>query len=95
MARSVNVFTSEWVKTGTKVTIEQYSQKVRFDWIDDDGKPQTTTQVILFPNCLTDITIFDDAMIREIVDQTMLTYARKKASVDVTSASVAGREVER
>lgn len=55
MAREVNLFTSKWKKTGVNVSVPQYSVSVTINWIDNEGVAHTKSEVLKFPNFLTNV----------------------------------------
>ena len=52
MPRAVNVWTSEWAATGTKVLCPRYTFKVRAEWRANTGAAKQDTRVVTFPDDL-------------------------------------------
>ena len=52
MAHNVNVWTTEWKKTGANISFPQYSMKVRMQWRDNAGTAHNETRTVLFPDIL-------------------------------------------
>jgi hypothetical protein len=64
MARSVNVFTSNF-RLGTNVTIQRRLLDVTWKWTDNAGQAQTLTETVVFPDILADVPVAlrDDLLI--------------------------------
>lgn len=79
MASEVNIFTSNWKKTGVNVSVPQYSVDVTINWINNNGTPATRTVTLKFPNALTNLSA--DEMKKWITD-ILLREARQRLGVD-------------
>lgn len=82
MARNVNVWTSEWCKTGRVMSVPQYSMKVRMQWTDDAGKVHDETKVVLYPDSLTEIALNDADWVNGVITETLMQTSRKALAVD-------------
>ena len=55
MAREVNVYTSNWKKTGKNISVPQYSVDVTINWVDNQGESHTRSETLKFPNFLSKV----------------------------------------
>ena len=79
MAREVNVFTSNWKKTGVNVSVPQYSVDVAINWTANDGTQNTRSEILKFPNFLTNVGADD---LKEWLTELMIREARERLGVD-------------
>lgn len=75
MAREVNLYTSNWKKTGVNVSVPQYSVDVTFNWVDNDGEAHTRSETLKFPNFLQNVGAAD---LKEWLTELMLREARER-----------------
>ena len=78
MAREVNVFTTNWKKTGVNVSVPQYSVNVTINWIDNNGVAQTRSDILKFPNFLNNVGADD---LKEWLTELMVREARQRLGV--------------
>ena len=79
MARSVNVFETNWRWTGTNVQVPQAKVDITLQWIDDAGDPHEWTGEATFPNDLQDVPV---AWVKDALERIMMAAARRKLGVD-------------
>ena len=75
MTREVNIYTSNWKKTGINVSVPQYSVDVTLNWIDNEGLPHTRSETLKFPNFLAKAEVAD---LKEWLTELMLREARQR-----------------
>jgi hypothetical protein len=79
MARSVNVWTTNWRATGTNVQVPQYEQTIRIEWVDDAGEARKAQRTVRFPNVLANIPARRP---KEYVEAMLMREARILAGID-------------
>lgn len=79
MARSVNVWTSNWRATGNSVPVPQYEQTIRMEWVTDDGQEREAERTVRFPNVLANIPA---RRLKEYVEEMLMREARIMAGID-------------
>jgi hypothetical protein len=79
MARSVNVWTSNWGATGNTVPVPQYKVDVTLQWTTNDGEVKERSETIRFPNFLQNVGAKD---LKRWLTELMLREARQRLGVD-------------
>lgn len=79
MAREVNLFTSNWKKTGVNVSVPQYSVSVTINWVDNAGVSHTKSETLKFPNFLQNVGAAD---LKEWLTALMISEARQRLGID-------------
>lgn len=79
MAREVNIFTSNWKKTGVNISVPQYSVVVTINFTRNDGTQGTATETLKFPNFLNNVGAAD---LKEWLTELMLREARERLVVN-------------
>ena len=75
MAKSVNVWTSNWKKTGANVQVPQYSVDITLQWTANDGEVKERTETLRFPNALQNVSAAD---LKDWLTELMLREARQR-----------------
>lgn len=79
MAREVNIYNTNWNKTGVKVSVPQYSVDVTINFTRNDGTTGTATETLKFPNFLNKVGADD---LKEWLTELILREARQRLGVD-------------
>ena len=79
MARSVNVWTSGWRATGATVSVPQYEQTIRIEWVTDAGESRQAQRTVRFPNVLANIPA---RRLKAYVEDMLMAEARILAGID-------------
>lgn len=79
MASNVNIFYSNWQKTGQKVQVDKWTTDLRIEWIGNDGEPHEWEGTIAFPNDLAQVPA---NWLKEMLLDLTLRAARKKLGID-------------
>ncbi len=79
MAREVNVYTSNWKKTGKNISVPQYSVDVTVNWVDNQGESHTRSETLKFPNFLSNVGAAD---LKEWLTELMIREARERLGMD-------------
>ncbi len=77
--REVNVYTSNWRKTGANVQVPQYELTVRFQWVDAAGVSHEGERTARFPNVLAQMSA---EYVAERMKGMLLDYARQELGID-------------
>ena len=84
MARNVNVYHSNWQKTGQEVQVDQWVADYRIEWIDDQGQQHNWEGEITFPN---DLALVPDWWLKRELLELIMRAARKKLNIDLEDTS--------
>ena len=79
MSPNVNVYYSNWQKTGQKVQVDKWTADFRIKWTDDEGLPHEWEGTITFPNDLADVPA---KWLKEMLLELTTRAARKKLGID-------------
>ena len=79
MASNLNVWLTDWKKTGVNVQVPQYSVQVRLQFTKSDGEFVDRTETLKFPNVLS---TFTAAELKEILERIIVDEARERLGVD-------------
>lgn len=75
MAREVNLFVNNWIKTGKNISVPQYTVDVTINWIDNEGVSHTRSETLKFPNFLANVGAAD---LKEWLTELMIREARQR-----------------
>ena len=69
---NINLYTTQWAKTGNNVNVPQYSLNVRVIWTGNDGVTHEGERTALFPNVLANLPI---DYLKEKMTEMLVNYA--------------------
>ena len=69
---NINLYTTNWNKTGTNVSIPQYSLNVKVIWSGNDGVMHEGERTALFPNVLLNLPV---EYVKEKITDMLVDYA--------------------
>ena len=79
MARSVNVWLTNWHWTGVAVPTPQAEVDIHIEWINEAGEQREHTETVRFPNVLRDVPV---PWLKQWLEELLLRALRKKLNID-------------
>lgn len=79
MGTNINIYYSNWQKTGQKVLVDKWAADFTIQWTDDEGEKREWSGTITFPN---DLALVPTKWVKEELQDLVIRAARKRLGID-------------